>query len=353
MSGKAQAAVTYNSAATGNWLRVMHILADCADINLRVNPAPKQESLAAIIGVSVRQIRRIIQHLIDSGELVQERRGRKGMPSIYRINLPTTRPFEDISTGHNGTSQQDTGTGDSAANNAQQDTENDSTGQGSGVYVRLEAQIANLADMVVAQQDTIKSQQDKIEVILSAWQNLNRTSTGHDPAVNLHTILFDPKDIKEYPPNPPRGESEWGGDSAENPQPEEPAQTNDPDPLEELVQFFSDSTGITAPSNLKAKQTRETWLEPLIAIYKATGDYAATETLITQAIAEMDGKKLTISKPQSIQATALSIHRRPSAAIQATTSQQNGWHRQDTQAGWAAMTDDQFDELEAAIAAGM
>lgn len=86
----------------------------------------------------------------------------------------------------------------------------------------------------------------------------------------------------------------------------------DSDPLLELVNHFCDVSHCRKPSPAVMENGRykSHWLEPLVAIYHATGDdFSSTKERITEAVGILrDGnKKYTITTPASIQNTAVNL----------------------------------------------
>ena len=90
MSWQAQTAVNHHSKITDMKLfRLLLYLAECANDNGRIDPAPNQDTLAEFYGVSSRTIRNWLNALCDSGEVEQTRVGSgPGNPSAYQITLP-------------------------------------------------------------------------------------------------------------------------------------------------------------------------------------------------------------------------------------------------------------------------
>lgn len=90
MSWQAQTAVSHTSKQTNLGLfRLLMYLAEGADDNGRVDPAPSQETLATFFNCTDRTIRNRINSLISSGELAQLRAGSgPGTSSAYCITLP-------------------------------------------------------------------------------------------------------------------------------------------------------------------------------------------------------------------------------------------------------------------------
>lgn len=89
MSWQAQTAVNHHSKINDMKLfRLLLYLAEGADDNGRIDPAPSQDTLADFYAVSTRTIRNWLNALCDSGEIEQTRIGSgPGNPSAYRITL--------------------------------------------------------------------------------------------------------------------------------------------------------------------------------------------------------------------------------------------------------------------------
>ncbi len=93
-------------------------------------------------------------------------------------------------------------------------------------------------------------------------------------------------------------------------EPEEHPSSND-DPLETLVKLFADKTFCRIPTN--GRLTTD-WLDPLIAIYKASGeDYETTVKRVETAVDVLKGKGYPIVSPASIQNTAVNLAITPPA----------------------------------------
>ena len=94
MSYQAQTAVTLHSKQTNvKRLRLLMFLANGANAEGAIDPAPNQETLAAFIDCSTRTIRTMLNDLEASGELKQTRVGSgPGNPSAYQITLPLATP---------------------------------------------------------------------------------------------------------------------------------------------------------------------------------------------------------------------------------------------------------------------
>ena len=83
------------------------------------------------------------------------------------------------------------------------------------------------------------------------------------------------------------------------------------DPLETLVQLFADKTFCRIPTNGRLATD---WLDPLIAIYKASGeDYETTVKRVETAVDVLKGKGYPIVSPASIQNTAVNLAITPPA----------------------------------------
>lgn len=77
------------------------------------------------------------------------------------------------------------------------------------------------------------------------------------------------------------------------------------DPLETLVQLFADKTFCRIPTNGKLATD---WLDPLVAIYKASGeDYETTVRRVETAVNVLKEKGYPIFSPASIQNTAVNL----------------------------------------------
>ena len=88
MSWQAHQAVLYNSKQT-KLFRLMSYLAEHADDELVIDPAPNQETMADFFETTSRTIRSWLNKLIEGGEIEQVRIGSgPGNPSAYRILLP-------------------------------------------------------------------------------------------------------------------------------------------------------------------------------------------------------------------------------------------------------------------------
>jgi hypothetical protein len=89
MGARAQEAVLFLSTQSGEYLRLLGILAAGADDETGlIDPAPTRESLADWTGVTQRTITNRIQKLVDDGELEVVRIGSgPGNPSAYRLTL--------------------------------------------------------------------------------------------------------------------------------------------------------------------------------------------------------------------------------------------------------------------------
>jgi hypothetical protein len=101
MSWQAMSAVNEHSQQTHlGRFRLLLFLADHADGNGRVDPAPNQATQAEKFACSNRTIRTWIAGLVDSGELVQTRVGSgPGAPSAFQIALPmptATEPKAEV-----------------------------------------------------------------------------------------------------------------------------------------------------------------------------------------------------------------------------------------------------------------
>lgn len=90
MGARAQEAVLFHSKQTGEYLRLLGILAAGTDDSTGlIDPAPKRETLASWTNVTTRTITNRIQRIIDDGELELVRLGSgPGNPSAYRLLLP-------------------------------------------------------------------------------------------------------------------------------------------------------------------------------------------------------------------------------------------------------------------------
>lgn len=90
MSGPAQSAVLLHSKQTDlNLYKLLQYIAHGAGNDGINRAAPRQETLAAAFSTTDRTIRRWLDKLEQSGELVTLRKGGgKGRPSQYKINLP-------------------------------------------------------------------------------------------------------------------------------------------------------------------------------------------------------------------------------------------------------------------------
>ena len=88
MSYQAHNAVLHGSRQT-KLLRIMTYLAEHADENLRVDPAPGQDTIAQFFGTSARTVRNWLGKLEQEGELKRLRAGSgPGTASAYLITLP-------------------------------------------------------------------------------------------------------------------------------------------------------------------------------------------------------------------------------------------------------------------------
>ncbi|MCA9943731.1 MAG: hypothetical protein KC449_09635 [Anaerolineales bacterium] len=90
MSWQAQTAVTLHSKQTNvKRLRLLLFLANVAQADGSIDPAPNQKTMADFIGCTTRTIRTMLNQLADDKELVQTRIGSgPGNPSAYQITLP-------------------------------------------------------------------------------------------------------------------------------------------------------------------------------------------------------------------------------------------------------------------------
>jgi hypothetical protein len=89
MSWQAMKAVNRHSKLPQKEFRLLMELADRANAEGHIDPAPSQETLAETFGCTDRTIRAWIGRLCESGELEQTRIGSgPGNPSAYKINLP-------------------------------------------------------------------------------------------------------------------------------------------------------------------------------------------------------------------------------------------------------------------------
>jgi phage replication O-like protein O len=82
----------------------------------------------------------------------------------------------------------------------------------------------------------------------------------------------------------------------------------DSDPLLDLVNYFTELTGIRSP-NGKLSLQADKWLEPLVDIYHEAGDdYEATKLRMKAAVDKMREIEYTIATPKSIRNTAVAIN---------------------------------------------
>ena len=90
MSWQAQTAVNHHSKQTNLQLfRLLMYLAEHADNQGVIDPAPRREKIAEWCGITPRALRKRIKRLIESKELEQTRVGSgPGNPSAYKILLP-------------------------------------------------------------------------------------------------------------------------------------------------------------------------------------------------------------------------------------------------------------------------
>ncbi|MBK7916535.1 MAG: hypothetical protein IPJ94_09775 [Chloroflexi bacterium] len=89
MSWQAMTAVSRHSKQEGQLLRLILHLAEFADAEGNVDPAPNQDTLAAHFGCTPRTIRNRLNELAVQSELTQTRIGSgPGNPSAYKILLP-------------------------------------------------------------------------------------------------------------------------------------------------------------------------------------------------------------------------------------------------------------------------
>ena len=89
MSGIWQASVTYHSKLAEPLKHLLYVLADAANDAGIVDPAPSQETLAALTHCTSRTVRTRMGAIIKSGELEQIRVGAgPGNASAYRFKLP-------------------------------------------------------------------------------------------------------------------------------------------------------------------------------------------------------------------------------------------------------------------------
>ena len=89
MSWQAMTAVSRHSKQEGQLLRLILHLAEFADTEGNVDPAPNQGTLAAHFGCTPRTIRNRLNELTVHNELMQTRIGSgPGNPSAYKILLP-------------------------------------------------------------------------------------------------------------------------------------------------------------------------------------------------------------------------------------------------------------------------
>lgn len=92
-------------------------------------------------------------------------------------------------------------------------------------------------------------------------------------------------------------------------------QKEEPSPIEELIALFIAETNCRQP---KGYELTDRWLNPLIAIYRASGEnFQETTRRIIAAIAEMREKRLTIATPASIQNIAVGMTAAPRLEIRA------------------------------------
>jgi hypothetical protein len=97
MSWQAMTAVSHHSGQANLEFRLLLRLAEYADPDGMVDPAPSRETMALWYNVTERTIRNRIKRLIDDGELEQVRVGSgPGRPSAYRVTLPMPDKALDI-----------------------------------------------------------------------------------------------------------------------------------------------------------------------------------------------------------------------------------------------------------------
>ena len=81
---------------------------------------------------------------------------------------------------------------------------------------------------------------------------------------------------------------------------------NEASPIEELMDFFIGESNCRKPNNNEIKPK---WLDPLVAIYHASGsDYDETKNRIKESIETLRNKGYTVANPGSIQNVAVALN---------------------------------------------
>lgn len=289
MSWQAQTAVTKHSQqAKLQPFKLLHLLAERADKEGVIDPAPSQPTLATELGCTDRMIRNYLDTLIDTGELEQTRvGGGPGRPSAYRILLPMPTEKEESA----GAKQ---GKGNEIPSAKLADLE-----------VKVEIMTTNLSIVTRKVEEMVERfgalMEAKVEKVEGKGGNQLVELVADDP-------VLEPEEKK--PPIVPHQELPPMAAGEENGR-RTPKQQERDKTMAELERLFSMATQLSVPkSGTKAEQRSagSLWWNPLREMLdEVKGDMELFEKHLKAAVAKMRRDGLTLSYPKSVAAIFKSI----------------------------------------------
>lgn len=293
MSWQASKAVNYHSRIKDRDLfRLLHYLADYADCNGRIDPAPNQDTMADFCGVTTRTVRTWINKICDSGELEQVRVGSgPGNPSAYQIHLD----IPEIEGGK-----------------VEENTANASTFD--SFKAEIKAEISELKAEILAL---------KVEKVEAKGGKVEGERRKGDSFKSDDDLYVDPSfDLKVITPQPPTGYADliWNG-VKEFFNDDEPKARN----VMQAQAAFSDITGIKQPyvngNSGTYREAERNWWEPLGRMMTdCDNDLGTFRDCITQVMAIADAPDgFTVASPRSTVKTFGGVLAKRSRVVTAVT----------------------------------
>lgn len=207
MSWKIQSAVGRKSTHIVDGVgRLLYRLAEYANEDGVIDPAPNQETMAAWYGVSSRTVRNWVNTLIASGELVQLRIGKgPGQTSAYRILLNLTP--EELSQSPKPENRKRIEESAAASlNERMSQIEETIKGFVSGINERLSA-IENQLEEYRKKEETnaafVSGIRDRLEALENLIPEKAERNTGNATRSNVQTIYNDLNNRKNTHPQTP------------------------------------------------------------------------------------------------------------------------------------------------------